>query len=170
MVSRQLSGRGITDERVLAAMAEVPRELFVPVGLRKSAYRDGALRIGEGQTISQPWIVAVMAQLLELRGGERVLAAMRTNPELVGGGGQADTELMRALPGWAAKGGAEGLMCATGDGIAVAVKFEDGIHRGMKPALHAIFGRIGLELPEEFARVPVRNAHGEEVGEIVSAT
>ena len=73
MVSRQLSGRGITDERVLAAMAEVPRELFVPPGLRKSAYRDGALRIGEGQTISQPWIVAVMAQLLELRGGERVL-------------------------------------------------------------------------------------------------
>jgi protein-L-isoaspartate(D-aspartate) O-methyltransferase len=73
MVSRQLSGRGITDERVLAAMAEVPRELFVPAGLRKSAYRDGALRIGKGQTISQPWIVAVMAQLLELRGGERVL-------------------------------------------------------------------------------------------------
>jgi len=73
MVSRQLSGRGITDERVLAAMAEVPRELFVPPGLRRSAYRDGALRIGEGQTISQPWIVAVMAQLLELRGGERVL-------------------------------------------------------------------------------------------------
>jgi protein-L-isoaspartate(D-aspartate) O-methyltransferase len=73
MVRRQLSGRGITDERVLAAMAEVPRELFVPPELRKRAYRDGALRIGEGQTISQPWIVAVMAQLLELRGGERVL-------------------------------------------------------------------------------------------------
>jgi protein-L-isoaspartate(D-aspartate) O-methyltransferase len=73
MVSRQLSGRGITDERVLAAMAEVPRELCVPPGLRRSAYRDGALRIGKGQTISQPWIVAMMAQLLELRGGERVL-------------------------------------------------------------------------------------------------
>jgi L-asparaginase II len=109
-------------------------------------------------------------RLTELRGGERVLEAMRTNPELVGGAGQADTELMRALPGWAAKGGAEGLMCAAGDGFAVAVKFEDGIHRGMKPALHAIFGRIGLVLPEEFARVPVRNAHGEAVGEIVSAT
>jgi protein-L-isoaspartate(D-aspartate) O-methyltransferase len=73
MVRRQLSGRGITDERVLAAMAAVPRELFVPPDLRKNAYRDGALRIGEGQTISQPWIVAVMAQLLELRGHERVL-------------------------------------------------------------------------------------------------
>ena len=73
MVKRQLRGRGITDERTLAAMAEVPRHRFVPEKLRRRAYRDGALRIGEGQTISQPWIVACMAQLLELRGTERVL-------------------------------------------------------------------------------------------------
>src|SRR3954451_7178688 len=73
MVERQLRRRGIKDERVLAAMAEVPRELFVPADQRKRAYRDGALRIGEGQTISQPWIVACMAQLLELRGEESVL-------------------------------------------------------------------------------------------------
>jgi protein-L-isoaspartate(D-aspartate) O-methyltransferase len=51
----------------------VPRELFVPEDQRRRAYRDGALRIGEGQTISQPWIVACMCQLLELRGEERVL-------------------------------------------------------------------------------------------------
>jgi protein-L-isoaspartate(D-aspartate) O-methyltransferase len=73
MVERQLRGRGIRDERVLSAMAEVPRERFVPEELRHRAYRDGALRIGEGQTISQPWIVACMAQLLELTGDERVL-------------------------------------------------------------------------------------------------
>jgi protein-L-isoaspartate(D-aspartate) O-methyltransferase len=73
MVERQLRNRGIEDERVLAAMAEVPRELFVPKDQRRQAYRDGALRIGEGQTISQPWIVACMATLLELRGDERVL-------------------------------------------------------------------------------------------------
>jgi protein-L-isoaspartate(D-aspartate) O-methyltransferase len=73
MVERQLRRRGIDDERVLDAMGEVPRELFVPEGLRDDAYRDGALRIGEGQTISQPWIVACMAQLLELEGDERVL-------------------------------------------------------------------------------------------------
>jgi protein-L-isoaspartate(D-aspartate) O-methyltransferase len=73
MVERQLRRRGIHDERVLAAMAEVPRELFVPPDQRRRAYRDGALRIGEGQTISQPWIVACMAQLLELRGAETVL-------------------------------------------------------------------------------------------------
>jgi protein-L-isoaspartate(D-aspartate) O-methyltransferase len=73
MVERQLRRRGIHDERVLAAMGEVPRELFVPESERRRAYRDGALRIGEGQTISQPWIVACMSQLLELRGDETVL-------------------------------------------------------------------------------------------------
>jgi protein-L-isoaspartate(D-aspartate) O-methyltransferase len=73
MVERQLRRRGIDDERVLAAMEEVPRELFVPEDQRRRAYRDGALRIGEGQTISQPWIVACMTQLLELRGDETVL-------------------------------------------------------------------------------------------------
>jgi protein-L-isoaspartate(D-aspartate) O-methyltransferase len=73
MVERQLERRGIHDARVLDAMREVPRELFVPEDQRRRAYRDGALRIGEGQTISQPWIVACMAQLLGLRGDETVL-------------------------------------------------------------------------------------------------
>jgi protein-L-isoaspartate(D-aspartate) O-methyltransferase len=73
MVERQLRRRGIHDERVLAAMAEVPRELFLPEDQRRRAYRDGAVRIGEGQTMSQPWIVACMAQLLELGGSEKVL-------------------------------------------------------------------------------------------------
>src|SRR5918997_1913797 len=73
MVERQLRRRGIHDERVLAAMGEVPRELFLPKDQRRRAYRDGAVRIGEGQTMSQPWIVACMAQLLELQGEEKVL-------------------------------------------------------------------------------------------------
>ena len=73
MVERQLRRRGISDERVLAAMAQVPRERFVPSRHRPRAYRDGALPIGSGQTISQPWIVAAMAQALELHGHERVL-------------------------------------------------------------------------------------------------
>jgi protein-L-isoaspartate(D-aspartate) O-methyltransferase len=73
MVDRQLRRRGIYDERVLAAMEEVPRERFLPEDMRRRAYRDGALRIGEGQTMSQPWIVACMAQLLELEGAEVVL-------------------------------------------------------------------------------------------------
>jgi protein-L-isoaspartate(D-aspartate) O-methyltransferase len=73
MVERQLRRRGIHDERVLAAMASVPRELFLPESQRRRAYRDGAVRIDEGQTMSQPWIVACMAQLLELDGSETVL-------------------------------------------------------------------------------------------------
>ena len=73
MVERQLRRRGIEDERVLEAMGAVPRERFVPADVRDRAYRDGALPIGEGQTISQPWIVARMAALLELEGPERVL-------------------------------------------------------------------------------------------------
>jgi protein-L-isoaspartate(D-aspartate) O-methyltransferase len=73
MVERQLRRRGIEDERVLAAMEQVPRERFVPESQRRRAYRDGALPIGEGQTISQPWIVARMTAALELEGVERVL-------------------------------------------------------------------------------------------------
>lgn len=73
MVERQLRGRGIEDERVLAAMAVVPRELFLPPALRSRAYADSALPIGEEQTISQPWMVASICQALELTGSERVL-------------------------------------------------------------------------------------------------
>jgi protein-L-isoaspartate(D-aspartate) O-methyltransferase len=73
MVEGQLRGRGITDERVLEAMGEVPRELFVPERQRRRAYADRALAIGEGQTISQPWIVAAICEALRLRGSERVL-------------------------------------------------------------------------------------------------
>jgi protein-L-isoaspartate(D-aspartate) O-methyltransferase len=73
MVDRQLRDRGIDDPRVLAAMGEVPREKFLPEELRADAYADGALPIGEGQTMSQPWIVAFMTQLLGLEGDEKVL-------------------------------------------------------------------------------------------------
>lgn len=73
MVERQLRRRGIHDERVLAAMGEVPREAFVPAALRDKAYADAALPIAEAQTISQPWIVAAICQALALDGSELVL-------------------------------------------------------------------------------------------------
>jgi len=73
MVERQLRRRGIADERVLAAMGEVPREAFLPARRRHQAYSDQALPIGSEQTISQPWIVAAICQALALRGSERVL-------------------------------------------------------------------------------------------------
>ena len=73
MVARQLRGRGITDERVLAAMDAVPRELFVPEGIQPNAYTDAALPIGAGQTISQPYMVAKMTEDLAVHPGDRIL-------------------------------------------------------------------------------------------------
>jgi protein-L-isoaspartate(D-aspartate) O-methyltransferase len=89
MVERQLRAGGIADERVLDAMGAVPREEFVPENLRPYAYVDGALPIGHGQTISQPWVVAAIAAALELRGGERVLD--------VGGGAGYSTAIASEL-------------------------------------------------------------------------
>jgi protein-L-isoaspartate(D-aspartate) O-methyltransferase len=73
MVEHQLRARGIEDERVLAAMARVPRELFVPEEFRGHAYDDAALPIGADQTISQPYMVARICEALQLTGDERVL-------------------------------------------------------------------------------------------------
>jgi protein-L-isoaspartate(D-aspartate) O-methyltransferase len=92
MVERQLRRRGIGDERVLAAMGGVPRELFVPDRHRGRAYADTALPIGEGQTISQPWIVAAICQALELEGSEQVL-------EVGSGSGYSATVLSRLAAG-----------------------------------------------------------------------
>lgn len=92
MVEQQLRARGVVDERVLAAMAEVPRELFVPARHRRRAYHDCALEVAEGQTISQPWVVAAMTALLELRGDERAL-------EVGTGSGYAAAVLSRCCAG-----------------------------------------------------------------------
>jgi len=73
MVEEQVLARGITDTRVIDAMLHVPRHVFVDAALASHAYQDSALPIGEGQTISQPYMVAKMSQLLNLEGHERVL-------------------------------------------------------------------------------------------------
>jgi protein-L-isoaspartate(D-aspartate) O-methyltransferase len=91
MVDRQLAGRGICDPLVLDAFRTVPREAFVPPWLAELAYRDAALPIGDEQTISQPYIVALTVQALGLRGGERVL-------EIGTGSGYAAAILSRITP------------------------------------------------------------------------
>ncbi|MCQ8893325.1 MAG: protein-L-isoaspartate(D-aspartate) O-methyltransferase [Methanolinea sp.] len=73
MVEHQIAARGIADRRVLDAMRKVPRHLFVPAGYESAAYRDFPLPIGHGQTISQPYIVALMTELLAVSPGDRVL-------------------------------------------------------------------------------------------------
>ncbi len=73
MVERDLKGRDITDKKVLEVMGRVERHKFVSKGLQDTAYADHPLPIGEGQTISQPYIVALMTQILDLKEGEKVL-------------------------------------------------------------------------------------------------
>jgi L-asparaginase II len=86
---------------------------------------------------------------------------MRARPELVGGEGLADTAFMRALPGWIAKRGAEGLFCAASpDGMGVALKVADGNGRALPPAIGAFAGLLGVEI-DGFGAVPIRNTRGE---------
>lgn len=92
MVETQIKARGIKDERVIQAMFKVPRHLFVPPSLRDQAYGDFPLPIGEGQTISQPYIVALMTEALELKGNERVLE--------IGTGSGYQTAILAELALW----------------------------------------------------------------------
>ena len=93
------------------------------------------------------------SRLESLPGGDASRGAMRARPELVGGPDGADYLLMRGAPGWFAKGGAEGLLCAAGpDGIGIALKSEDGASRPLGPALAAFLGPLGVDLPDLAAR------------------
>jgi L-asparaginase II len=105
------------------------------------------------------------ARLEQLDGGERVAAAMRAHPELIRGPRATDTRLMRTLPGWIAKGGAEGLLCAAGNGLGVALKAEDGNGRALGPAAASFLRQLDLDLGE-LAVTRVENSRGEVVGEI----
>jgi L-asparaginase II len=106
-------------------------------------------------------------RLESLEGGAHVASAMRAYPELIRGAAATDTRLMQALPGWIAKGGAEGLLCAAGDGIGIALKAVDGNGRGLGPAAAAFLSRLEIAVPG-LEREPIRNSLGETVGEIVA--
>jgi L-asparaginase II len=105
------------------------------------------------------------ARLAQLPGGGRVVAAMSSHPQLVGyERGAIDTELMRLRPGWVAKGGAEGLICAASpEGLGIAIKIEDGNMRALRPALASFLG-----LGDAFAVLPIENSLGEVVGEVAA--
>jgi len=98
--------------------------------------------------------------------GSRAVAAMRAHPDLICGPGAADTELMRLGQGWAAKGGAEGLLCAvSGEGLGIALKVEDGSTGAVRSGLAAFLSRLGRDVGD-LGRVPVTNSRGEVVGEL----
>jgi L-asparaginase len=106
----------------------------------------------------------LFGSLPRLEGGARVVAAMRARPDMLSGPIDADESTIRDVPGWAAKGGAEGLFCACApDGLGVALKVEDGAFRAFRPALAAFLGRLGVETGDP-GIVRLENSRGEDVG------
>jgi L-asparaginase len=99
---------------------------------------------------------------------ERIATAMRAHPELIRGHGALDTSLMQELPGWTAKGGAEGLLCAAGpDRLGLALKAEDGQQRALHPALGSFLDMLGLD-GSGFGPAPIYNSRREVVGSVTS--
>jgi L-asparaginase len=99
-------------------------------------------------------------------GGERVVGAMRGNAELLRGPVALDVQLIQSFPGWVAKGGAEGLLCAASpDGVGVCLKVEDGSFRALAPAVAHVLARLGFE-GGALGGLEIENSRGEKVGEI----
>ncbi|MBA3348437.1 MAG: asparaginase [Actinobacteria bacterium] len=108
----------------------------------------------------------LFTRLEEADNGPRVAAAMRAHPELIHGPGHPDTMLMQGLPGWTAKYGAEGLLCASGpDGLGLALKVADGARRAVAPALGELLRRLGHEVAG-LGLVELENSRGDRVGEL----
>lgn len=150
MIEQQIVARGVTDRRVLDAFRSVPRELFVPHNLRASAYDDTPLPLDRGQTISQPFIVALMTQLLQLDGNERVLE--------IGTGSGYQTAILARLARHVysaelepdlARGVAERLSRLDITNVTLAV--GDGVHlfRDLAPFDRILSAAAPVSLPEE---------------------
>ena len=145
-----------------AMLAEVCEATDVdPSGVRTSA--DGCGVVTYALPLER--MAFAFSRLEALDGGPRAAAAMCAHPELVAGPGSIDTELMLLRDGWVAKYGAEGLLCATRDGLGVAAKVEDGAKRALRPALASFLARLGFDAGE-LGEVPVTNSRGDVVGEL----
>ncbi len=139
-------------------LAEIARAAGLPAGEITTAV-DGCGVVTFGMSLER--MAASFAGLAAREGADRILAAMRAHPELVGGAGSLDTDVMRRLRDWVAKGGAEGLLCAVSpDGTGYAVKSEDGNPRPLRPALARF-------LEADLGTLPVVNSRGDVVGEVV---
>ncbi len=145
----------------VAAAAEVDPEA-IPTAA------DGCGVVTFGLTLER--MAHAFSRLASLDGGARVAAAMCAYPELIRGPLAADTMLMQACPGWVAKGGAEGLLCAASpDGLGIALKVEDGNTRAVRSALAAFLAQLDV-VTGELGAVPVENSRGDVVGELRSTS
>jgi L-asparaginase II len=142
----------------IAAAAEVDA-VAVPTGVDGCGVVTWALPLDR--------MANAFARLPTLDGGGRTLAAMRAHPALIRGPLAGDVVLMRTLPGWTAKGGAEGLLCAVSpDGVGIALKAEDGSWRALRPAVAELLRRLGHD-PGGVGVVSLENSRHEVVGELV---
>ncbi len=145
-----------------AMLDEVSRAAEVePAGISTAV--DGCGVVTYAMTLER--MAHAFSRLERLDGGERAADAMRAHPDLIRGDGAADTELMRLRDGWVAKGGAEGLLCASRDGLGIALKVEDGAQRPIRSALAAFLDALGFETGD-LGHVSVENSRGEAVGEL----
>jgi L-asparaginase II len=153
----RLAGHPCQDAMLAAVCeaTEVP-SASIPTGV------DGCGVVTFGLTLER--MAHAFSRLASLEAGAAVVDAVRSHPEIIRGPGSPDTELMRALPGWAAKGGAEAVLCAVSpDGLGIALKVEDGSGRALRGATAAFLGRLGLETGG-LGVVPIENSRGETVG------
>jgi L-asparaginase II len=142
----------------IAAAAEAP-EAGIPTAVDGCGVITFALAL-EAMAVA-------FARLEHIEGGKAVAGAMGAHPELIRGAGALDTKLMKTLPGWTAKGGAEGLLCAVTPGnLGLTLKVEDGNQRALQPALGAFLDELGLD-GGPFGPAEIRNSREEVVGEVV---
>lgn len=146
-----------------AMLAEVSAAAELdPAGIPTAIDGCGVLTFG----LTLERAATAFGRLSQLEGGERVVSAMRANPDLLRGPVSLDVQLIRSLDGWFAKGGAEGLLCAaSADGLALGLKVVDGSFRALAPAAAHLLARLGVE-GEGLGGLEVTNIHGEHVGEL----
>lgn len=150
MIREQILARGVADPRVLDAFRSVPRELFVPQHLRYAAYEDSPLPLVRGQTISQPFIVALMTEMLQLRGDEKVLeigtgsgyqTAILSRLTRIVYSAEVEPELSQTAAGRLGQLGITNVVLGTGNGVE--------IFRGHAPFDAILSAAAPVELPEE---------------------
>ena len=146
-----------------AMLAEVAAAAGLdPAGIPTAIDGCGVLTFG----LTLERAATAFGRLSQLEGGARVVRAMRASPDLLRGPVALDVQLIRSLDGWFAKGGAEGLLCASSaDGLALGLKVVDGSFRALAPAAAHVLARLGVE-GESLGGLEVTNNLGEQVGEL----
>lgn len=156
-------GYRLPDHPVQRAMRDVHAEAAEVDAAELATGIDGCGVVTFGLPLER--IAYAFSRFEQLDGSKRVADGMRAHPELIRGPRGTDTRLMQLLPGWIAKGGAEGLLCAAGNGVGVALRAEDGNSRALGPAVAYFLAHLGHQV-DQLAVTPLENSRKERVGEV----